>query len=397
MNILYVSTLISPSYINRLLSNGYKPLQSIQKFNWLFVQGLICNGCKVYALSNIPTKIKREHVYIRNTKQDNDNVTFYYCPQFSINGLDIIVVFLYSFFKTLFWIAKNNRKNTIILLDTLKLSLSAGSLLASKIIRVKTIGIVTDIAGMQKSEEHNIKQIIASYFINRILSFYDSFILLTEHMNEVVNKKQKPYIIMEGLIDLETTKSKKVEINKDKKIILYAGGLYAQYGIRSLIEGFTKVEDKKIELHLYGYGDMIEEIEEYSRKDSRILYFGIAHNNEILEAEFKASLLVNPRPTTEEFTKYSFPSKNIEYMASGTPLLTTALPGMPEEYYPYIYLLEDESANGIYNKLNELLLRTSPEILKEKGCQAKEFVLQKKNNILQSRRIIDFVESTYNL
>ena len=34
-------------------------------------------------------------------------------------------------------------------------------------------------------------------------------------------------------------------------------------------------------------------------------------NDRVVEEQLRATLLVNPRPTTEAFTKYSFPSKNM--------------------------------------------------------------------------------------
>ena len=79
-------------------------------------------------------------------------------------------------------------------------------------------------------------------------------------------------------------------------------------------------------------------------------------------------------------------------MVSGTPMLTTILAGMPLEYHEHVYLLKDESTEGIYNKLKELLLDTPQEELRLKGQRAKEFVLKNKNNIHQSKRVIDFIE-----
>ena len=34
-------------------------------------------------------------------------------------------------------------------------------------------------------------------------------------------------------------------------------------------------------------------------------------------------------------------------MACGTPLLTTKLPGIPDEYYEYCYTLDDETVDGV--------------------------------------------------
>ena len=81
----------------------------------------------------------------------------------------------------------------------------------------------------------------------------------------------------------------------------------------------------------------------------------------------------------------------MEYMLSGTPLLTTKLPGMPKEYYPYVYLIEDENENVLSRQLIDIL-STKQEILDEKGKNAQQFVLRKKNNVIQTKKIIDMVE-----
>ena len=121
------------------------------------------------------------------------------------------------------------------------------------------------------------------------------------------------------------------------------------------------------------------------------MYMGVVPNPEVVEAELDASLLVNPRPTHEEFTKYSFPSKNIEYMASGTPLLTTKLPGMPKEYYPYVFLIEEETTEGYSKALSEALSKTDEDLF-EWGAKAKGFVLDNKNSCEQARRVIELIK-----
>ncbi|MBP3927161.1 MAG: glycosyltransferase family 1 protein, partial [Clostridium sp.] len=86
----------------------------------------------------------------------------------------------------------------------------------------------------------------------------------------------------------------------------------------------------------------------------------------------------------------SFPSKTMEYMASGTPVLTTVLPGMPKEYHPYVYLLEDETADGISEMLKKVL-GNSEEDLFRKGMEARRFVLEQKNNVIQAQKILDML------
>jgi glycosyltransferase involved in cell wall biosynthesis len=181
-----------------------------------------------------------------------------------------------------------------------------------------------------------------------------------------------------------------MEKKTSPRICFYAGGVSKQYGLGNLVEGFRNADIPNAQLHIYGPGDYVKELQKIAEEDSRVFYGGMLLNKEIVEKEQEATLLVNPRPTNEEYVKYSFPSKTMEYMASGTPVLTTVLPGMPKEYYPYLFLLEDETAEGIAQALTELLTKSEEELF-EKGRRARAFVLDQRNNLVQAQKIIQML------
>ena len=211
-------------------------------------------------------------------------------------------------------------------------------------------------------------------------------------MNDKINLKNKPFIVMEGLVDSNMQLLSNTLNNKyTKKVCIYAGGIYEKYGVKLLVDAFKNLNIKDAELHLYGTGDL----EKYlaSIKNNKIKYYGVVENKKIVEEEIKATLLINPRFTKEEYTKYSFPSKNMEYMVSGTPILTTKLPGMPNEYIPYVYLFENETLEGYQKSLEQILKKPQQELF-EKGKEAKEFMLKNKNNKKQASRIIYFINNT---
>ena len=79
-------------------------------------------------------------------------------------------------------------------------------------------------------------------------------------------------------------------------------------------------------------------------------------------------------------------------MSSGTPLLTTRLKGIPNEYNKYLYFIEEENINSIKQKLEEILSKSDIELY-EKGFKAKEFVMNKKNKVKQADKIIKFIEA----
>lgn len=392
MNILYVSTLCSDRLIKELFDAGYKPIQAIQKFNKLLVNGLAENGCDLYALTEIPKTVGPR--FLKRKRETENGIAFTYCRKIDIKLFYNLYMFLSGFFLTLRWGLKH-RDQSVAIMDVLQTEFCSGALYACKLLRIKTVAVVTDLPGLPGMLAGTRRTFIHRFVekaINRYANSFDAYILLTEQMNEVVNLKGRPYMIMEGLVDVNMADAGAAVNGDGRKIVIYAGGLYEEYGIKYLIDGFKMLNDKDAELHLFGHGPMVNEIEEEIKRDGRIRFFGIVHNSKVVEAELQATLLVNPRPTVEDFTKYSFPSKNMEYMVSGTPVLTTNLPGMPKEYHDYVYLLEDESAQGVSQVLKKLLVDTPASELKDKGLSAKQFVLKNKNNIFQSKRVIDFIK-----
>jgi glycosyltransferase involved in cell wall biosynthesis len=61
----------------------------------------------------------------------------------------------------------------------------------------------------------------------------------------------------------------------------------------------------------------------------------------------KAAVLVNPRPSRLLENRYNFPSKLMEYMASGRPILSTATSDVAEHYGSGLIVLEDETPQGL--------------------------------------------------
>jgi FlaA1/EpsC-like NDP-sugar epimerase len=91
---------------------------------------------------------------------------------------------------------------------------------------------------------------------NKIIHFfntrYDGYILITKHMNSIVNPNNKPCIIMEGLVDNFMVDVNNQYDKKDKeRILLYAGMIYERYGIKTLIEAFIRIKDLDIRLDIY--------------------------------------------------------------------------------------------------------------------------------------------------
>ncbi len=395
--ILYVSSLCSERLLQYIYDTAeQKPEQAAQKFHRLLAQGFTLNpdNCLITTLSTIPvTPFNHTRRFWFEPSEKVNHLKFCYIPMLNMRYFKNIGVFVYTFFTVLLWGWFRIGQNKMILCDVLNFTVAFASFLAGKLSFTKNITIVTDLPDGTMLNGVTKKSPLASLYhktVNFMLCRFDGYILLTEQMNEVVNPANKPYMILEGLVDINMQNSENILRNKAKeKILIYAGGLYEQYGVKMLIDGFQKVKEPSARLHLYGNGEMVKDIEDYTKKDPRIVYKGMVPNKIVVADQLAATLLINPRPSTEEFTKFSFPSKNMEYMVSGTPMVTTKLPGMPSEYLNFVYIFEIESIDGIHKTLEFLLTKNKVD-LHNFGTNSKGFVMENKNNKIQAKRILRF-------
>lgn len=391
MNILYASCLCSrEKYITLFGKSSSKPGQQVQKYHRLIAEGLAQNDVeRVQLVTAAPlTRENSKKIFISfETQKDKNynNLVYSYLPILNVPILRNIFVFLESFFYTL--IKCIHKTDTVVICDVLNVSVSAGAVLAAKLMRKKRTGIITDLPNMLSRN----KRSLAVMINNLMISQFSHYVLMTDQMNSIVNPHGKPHVVLEGQVDIHMKDfGNSVADKYPQKVCLYAGGIQKIYGIKYLTEAFLKANVKNSELHIYGNGDFKEELEQICKVHDQVKYMGVKLNEEVVKAQMKATLLINPRPTGEEYTKYSFPSKNMEYMVSGTPVLTTKLPGMPEEYNEYVYLIENETVAGLAMMLKKVLLLPLEE-LNSKGLTAKGFVLDHKNNIIQTKRIIDMI------
>lgn len=259
--------------------------------------------------------------------------------------------------------------------------------ITTKYKKIKVCIVVPDLPEHMRPENTNqfsLYNILKKRVISKIrkdIRLVDSYVLLTDAMKEWFGYPIK-YTVVEGIAG--DVFEGKIEGEREKKII-YAGGISQAYGVVELVEAFIKVGMPDWELVLYGDGPDKQKIQDIAKTCNNVRVMGLVPNAEVVEAQRRASLLVNPRKN-QVFTKYSFPSKILEYMSSGTPMLAYKLDGMPSEYTPYYYQISDDKG-GMKSAL-ERVMRLLDEEREEMGRRARLFVKHNKNPQKQAQRII---------
>lgn len=294
------------------------------------------------------------------------------------------------------WLKKNKGNECVVMSYGISPFLTKEIISLSRRYGAKSCAIVPDLLRDMylNSSKHSLKSWLRQQYLKPTLQIqgeFDSYVYLTEAMSKVINL-DKPYIVMEGILNVPLDAEIRIDKKSVPRGIMYAGGINEKYGILNLIDAFEDASIPNTELWLFGEGNALKEAEARAHKNPKICVFGRRSREEVLLYEKKATLLVNPRSTKNEYTKYSFPSKTIEYMYSGTPLLTTKLQGIPEDYFQYVFTTEDNDTVSLSAALKEILV-LSDEKLYQKGLQAKLYVMEKKNSKIQSKRILDFLKT----
>lgn len=290
---------------------------------------------------------------------------------------------------------KKNGEINLCIYSASAVFLSVAKKLKRKYPNIVICNIIADLPGMTNLS--NKKSKVLQWFIEHRakkamhgLSSIDCFVVLTKQMAEYLHIN-KPFCVIEGIAS-ETKESNRRE-SCEKKVILYAGTLHEKFGVMNLVKAFQLIDAPDYRLVICGIGDSADAIRKAAEKDSRISFLGQLPRAEVLEWQKRVTVLVNPRQNNEDFVKYSFPSKILEYLSSGTPVVAYKLDGIPAEYDRYIQYVEDDSIETLMNKLIGVCELAEKE-RKEMGRRGRLFVLSEKNSDVQTKKIIELIEYT---
>lgn len=394
MKVLYISTYVDEEirrFIDVFSNKTSKPAISAIKYS-----GLIKDGLETHLKANLTnlympsigmfpnSRIKYFHI-----KNHGDGR---YIPFINIVLIKQLQIAFYIGIYGLTWVFRNLFEEKKVVLSSINLMFLVG-VLPLKLFGVKVVSFVPDLPQNQYSysiRKKSLKLFLAPIYVRIPKLFYrviDYYVFITKYMVDQFPKR--PYCIIEGFVDRKN-KPPKGAGKSDCFSIMYAGALNEKFGIRMLIETFEKISGK-MELWLFGIGDLVDEIKKHAKKDPRIIYFGRVSNDEIIEYEYRAHLLINPRFTSNEFTKYSFPSKLMEYMVSGTPVLTTRLAGIPDDYLDKMYFIEEETSEGFNQAIMTCYEKPEQELVSF-GVGAQTYVLSNKNSNVQIAKVLENIK-----
>ncbi len=404
MNLLFLSLLYHPQDVRETAALSRDGLQNqINAYQWAYAGGLRQNMqtgetltiCNALPVGVFPMRYRR--LWLKSAVRDGG--AFRELPSMNLPWFKQAMRAAGAYRAMKRWVQASPENRTVLVYSLYLPYMKAVKRLKRRFADVRATVIVTDLPnelgiasgrrGLLKWLEYRIgKRRVA------LCRAFDAFVLLTAPMAEALPLEGMPSLVMEGLIAEQPAPPEpdSAQAEDARPTVLYTGTLNRELGIAELLEAFRGMPQYR--LWLCGLGDMRREAEEAAARYGNIRYFGFVPQAQALALQAQAAALINPRTSQGVFTRYSFPSKTLEYLRSGKPVLSCKLEGIPREYDPYLTYIQPETAEGIRTAVQALL--ALPECEREAiGERGRQFALSEKSSRAQGAKLLAFLRDTH--
>jgi glycosyltransferase involved in cell wall biosynthesis len=303
---------------------------------------------------------------------------------------------LYIYAYLFCWSVRHHRKERVILTYNLGVPPILPLLLLSRITGAKIVSILYDVAWPEGLKYGVIKTLvyrILTKSADSCIPKLDGRIVITDSIAKHYAPNGHSLRVDGGVTELVVRRLFPLvpAQSGEALTLLFAGGLDEWNHIPLILDMMRLDPDPKLKLWLAGNGALVNDVNEAAKNDKRIAYLGVLNHDQLFEYYQKADVLLNLRNTKDPAMQYAFPSKLLEILAVGKPVITTSIAHTNVEYGPYCFVLLDETPRG----LMEMVRKIGDVSLEERvtiGKRAREFMLQEHTWKKQGMRIKEYLE-----
>jgi glycosyltransferase involved in cell wall biosynthesis len=177
-------------------------------------------------------------------------------------------------------------------------------------------------------------------------------------------------------------------------MVFYSGSVVMEFGVSTLLEAFRLLRDSQIRLIMCGKGSG-HALMRAVRRDPRVSLVGCVSDAQLTDLGRQASVMVNPRPNLIDH-RHNFPSKLLEYLSYGKPVVSTWTPGLHPSYREFVTVPENDAPAALADAIRYVLTwnverrsahaeRTARFLRQEKlwSIQAQRFLMWLAVNVLR--------------
>ena len=268
------------------------------------------------------------------------------------------------------------------------------TLIGARLVRAKAVASINDVNIPGETVPRSLSRRVDFWLQKQLMPRFDGLVVVNRRIIDDF-APQAVFIRMEGgvpeaLLQLAPKSGVKTDAGSAPFTIVATGTLNEANGFLDILEAFSLLPSEGYRLRIAGTGPLSQIIKRAAEGDPRIEYCGYLSFEQVVALQSTADVLVNMRLTQRLNTRYFFPSKTIEYLASGVPVITTCTGHIEEEYAHIAFLLQDESPLGLAQMI-EHVASLDPEIRAQTGRAAMEHVRMHSTWEAQGRRVVEFI------
>jgi len=392
--VIFFGFALSQGLFDELLASDIGMPVQTQRFGWAVIEALQRAGVEVSVVSAAPALDypKNSRIYFGKARFQAQGVEGIAIPFVNVIGVKHASRYLSSL--VLGHRAATRQKPSAVIVHGVHSPFIWSALRVGRRFGIPVIVIMTDAPSLRTEHDSKLSWRMKSADRRLILSGLrrvDGVITLTSALAEDF-APGRPSLLMEGIARplplLEEVQAVQCSTGTDR-YVMYAGGLREEYGVRELVRSVA-MSTGDWKLRVYGRGPLQPEIEAVAAASDRVEFGGLADTREVARGYAQADLLINPRSVHADFARYSFPSKILEYMASGRPVLTTELPEIPADYAPHLNFAGEDAAS--LARAIDSMMQQSRTALDEAGTTVKQFIIETRGPEAQGVRMREFLD-----
>jgi len=345
-------------------------------------------------------RCKYERLWIgRQKAKTAQGLSIGFLPFVNVTPLKQLGIGVGTVFSLVRWGCQNRRaKCRLVYCYNLSVPPGLFILLAAWLIRAKTLVSLCDIDIPGETVPMGWFWKLDYWMQRRLIPHFDGHIVVADAIaKDFLNGK--PHLRLEGgvrkevLERIDRNPPALVEDSGKQFVIVAAGHLSETNGLPVLLDAFSLLPGDRFRLRIAGSGPLEAQVRAAVASDHRIEFLGLLSFERVLDLYASASVLVNMRMTKTRNTKYFFPSKMMEYLASGVPVISTSTGHVEEEFGSFTYLLKEETPKAL-SDLIRYVADLDPEARRDTGARARAYMAAHKTWEAQTQRLAAFIRTT---
>lgn len=313
---------------------------------------------QVYSYLPMPSFPRHKQLIYRGGRDRlNDGTSVKFLPFLNLGPLKIVTLGVASFAQTLAWSWRNRKaERRVVIAYNLNAPPAWPLLLACRLAKCEFVPFVVDIYVPGESVADNWLRRLEFDSQKRIIPKVDGLLVANKAIVEDFAQGRTSMLIDGGVPEHFLRKFEQSSVREPRPFhVVFAGRLCPLKGIDLLLDAIAKADDPDIRFTITGTGPWHDQVKKAAMHDPRLTYTGLIPRRDLLEVYKDADLVLNLQRTDNQTHRYVFPSKVVECLATGVPLLTTRTGHAESEFGPFTILLEDETPDGLASKIKEIM------------------------------------------